>query len=101
MHVFTPPQKKQEVLREAHAGEVRILTEAYEKQLLSPVSSLLRGDLIRSLLINLESFKLMMLEEIQAHQSHHTRFEFLFSPTCHESHFCRRGLRADSSTVPT
>ena len=66
----------QEKLRRAASGAMDSVTAAYESQVRAPVSSLLSGGLLRSLLLLIQQLRLLMEEEVEAVDSLLRRNDF-------------------------
>ena len=63
-------------LERAKTGSMEAVTSAYEQQVGSPVSSLLNGQLLRSLLLLVQQLRLLMEEEVEAVDSLLRRNDF-------------------------
>ena len=66
----------EEALRRAGQGSMEAVTIAFESQVKAPVSSLLNGQLIRSMLLLVQQLRLLMEEEVEAIDSMLKRNDF-------------------------
>ena len=55
----------EEALKRAAAGSMGVVTVAYEEQVKSPMSNLVNGKLLRSLLLIMQQLRLLMEEEVR------------------------------------
>ena len=75
-HPSSSDRSLEEALRRAGQGSMEAVTIAFENQVKAPVSSLLNGQLIRSMLLLVQQLRLLMEEEVEAIDSMLKRNDF-------------------------